>query len=326
MKHWSDYWRHSAALNSFAESDSASGYVGEVADFWHQHLANYKEQAHLVDVGTGNGALAVLIGEYARKQGYAWNITGIDAADIDPMASLQAKPELVEKLKGIKFLGSTPIEKLPFEDNSIDTVTSQFAFEYADTTLALKEILRVLKSNGEFVAMAHHAESSLVNDSQRGLAIFDYTLNNSPLFMQVDLLFQLASRALAAMDYASWNRTQECIAISKSIQWTMTIISERFNQKGDEAWVNDIFGQVINLIKAVTTAQNAERALSGLGGIYGALQAHQLRLKEQIAAALTREKLIVLQEQAKQNGAEMSSRDFAIDGELFAYVVTTRKR
>ncbi|MCH8492418.1 MAG: class I SAM-dependent methyltransferase [Idiomarina sp.] len=326
MQHWSDYWRNSGALNSFAESGAASGYAGEIAEFWQQHLSKCAKDACVVDAGTGNGALAVLITEYGRKHKRAWEVIGVDAAAINPAASLQSKPELQKKLKGITFHGETPIEKMPFAAGSIDRVTSQFAFEYADAKPALKEIFRVLKPGGELVVMAHHSESALVQDSQRGLQIFDYILNNSPLFMQLDLLFNLASGALDSMDYASWNRTQECIAVTKSVQWTMTIINERFNQEGDAQWVNDVFGQAIGLIKSVNNAQTAKQALQGLGGVYNALQNHRLRIQEQVSVALNKEKLMALQGMVEGMKGEFSYADFTIEGELFAYTFVAKKR
>ncbi|MFU8784166.1 class I SAM-dependent methyltransferase [Aliidiomarina sp.] len=326
MQHWSDYWRNSGALNSFAESGAASGYAGEIAEFWQQHLSKCAKDACVVDAGTGNGALAVLITEYGEKHKRAWEVIGVDAAAINPEASLQGKPELQKKLQGISFHGETPIEKMPFADGSIDCVTSQFAFEYADTKPALQEIFRVLKPGGELVVMAHHSESALVQDSQRGLQIFDYILNNSPLFMQLDLLFNLASGALDNMDYTSWNRTQECIAVTKSVQWTMTIINERFNQAGDGEWVNDVFGQAIGLIKSVQDAQTAKQALQGLGGVYNALQNHVLRIQEQVSVALNKEKLMALQSIVEDLQGEFSYADFTIEDELFAYTFTAKKR
>ena len=326
MQHWSDYWRNSGALNSFAESGAASGYAGEIADFWQLHLNKLTTDACVVDVGTGNGALAVLISEYGKQHKRSWDVIGVDAATINPAASLEGKPELQQKLEGITFHGETVIEEMPFADSTIDCVTSQFAFEYADAKPALQEIFRVLKPGGELIVMAHHAESALVQDSQRGLEIFGYILNNSPLFVQLDLLFNLASGALATMDYASWNRTQECIAITKSIQWTMTIINERFNQPGDAQWVNDVFGQTIGLIKSVNSAQTAERASRGLAGVYNALQNHQLRIQEQVSVALNKEKLIALQGLVEGMNGDFSYADYTIDGELFAYTLVVRKR
>ena len=325
MQHWSDYWRNSGALNSFAESGAASGYAGEIADFWQQQLSKYAQDACMLDVGTGNGALAALVAEYARQNKYMWDVIGVDAAAIEPATSLQGNPELLRKLAGITFHGETPIAEMPFADSSVDCVVSQFAFEYADAEPALTEIFRVLKPGGELIVMAHHAESALVQDSRRGLEIFDYILNNSPLFVQLDLLFNLASGALATMDYASWNRTQECAAVTKSIQWTMTIINQRFNQPGDAEWVNDVFSQTIALLKSVSNALTAEQASRSLGGVYNALQNHQLRIQEQVSVALNKEKLVALQSLVEGMNGNFSSADYTIADELFAYTVVVRK-
>lgn len=127
------------------------------------------------------------------------------------------------------------------------------------------------------------------------------------------------------MDNARWNSTQECIAITKSIQWTMTVINERFTEPGDAQWVNDVFGQAIGLIQSVNDTQTAERALTGLAGVYNALQNHQLRIQEQISVALDKEKVTELARSVKALNGELSYEDFAIDGELFAYTLVAKK-
>ncbi|RUO19349.1 hypothetical protein CWE08_10265 [Aliidiomarina iranensis] len=325
MKHWTDYWRQSASLNSFAESDAASGYSGDLAEFWQQQVKDCPKEAKIVDVGTGNGALAALIAEYGREQNKDWQISGIDAADIDPPASVTSKPELVAKLRGIAFFGNTKIENIPFADASVDAVVSQFAFEYADTQAGLIEILRVLKPGGSFVAMAHHVDSELVTDSKRGLEIYDYVLANSPLFMQVDLLFRISARALATMDWKAWSASQECIAMNKSIQWTMSVISNRYAEESDKPWLNDIFGQLVALLRGATSMQHCEQAMQHLGDVYSALQAHKVRITEQLNAALTKEKLIYLKKKAELLKSSFVVNEFRINDDLFAYTLQIKK-
>lgn len=60
MKHWTNYWRNSGALNSFAEGRVAKGYDGDVKKFWDDKFSLFPTQGEIVDLGTGNGALAIL--------------------------------------------------------------------------------------------------------------------------------------------------------------------------------------------------------------------------------------------------------------------------
>lgn len=325
MQHWNDYWRYSGALNSFAESGASAGYSGEVASFWQHQLDDCSNEARIVDVGTGNGALAVLIAEYARNKNVNWQVTGTDAAAIEPAKSLQSKPELVAKLSGIQFLGDTPVERLPFAEGSIDLVTSQFAFEYSDMQAGLREVFRVLKPGGKFVVMAHHQGSELVLDSKRGIEIFDYILDQTPLFMQLDLLFNLAAGALTRMDNTAWNKTQECIAATKSIQWTMSVINERFAQPGDAEWVNDVFGQAIQLIRSVQSAESANVAAAQLAQFYAGLKNHHMRIKEQVEVALNVKKIVELEKILRDLNGELSVNSLSIDDDLFAYTLIINK-
>ncbi|MGL5047839.1 MAG: class I SAM-dependent methyltransferase [Shewanella sp.] len=196
MEQWTQYWQHTSALNSFAEGQSAMGYYGELRDFWHQQLQYLSPNANLLDIGTGNGALALLCYQYGAAKSYQWDLHAIDAADIKPQHNTYDDAAISDALSQIKFLGNTFTEDLPYEHQSFDLVCSQFALEYANLTLALPECLRVLKDNGNLVAMMHHQDSAIVADSRMGLAVLNLFLEQSNVFVQIKRLLMLASTLL----------------------------------------------------------------------------------------------------------------------------------
>ena len=69
MNHWSQYWKLSKAVNSFAEGSSASGYHGDVEAFWQNELAESAERRrHWSISALAMGALAMLISEAGKKR------------------------------------------------------------------------------------------------------------------------------------------------------------------------------------------------------------------------------------------------------------------
>lgn len=323
-KHWSQYWQFSKSLNSFAEGEAAKGYQGEISKFWRDAMQDVGKDAVVVDVGTGNGALAALIKAQAKELDASWQIHGVDSADIDPAKAFADDASMLQQVEGITFHGNTDMCKLPFADDSVDCVVSQFALEYADQAAALKEVNRVLKPGGKLVMMAHHQESALTKDSARGEEIFNYTLNNSPLFIQADLVLRLAAERMQNCDFKTWKESQECNAISKSIEWTLHVINERFPQGSDHVWLTDIFNRVINVLNYGQSHETAIEAQRRLGITYNMLQAHLLRVQEQVKSALSEPQAVEFTKLAHEF-SDVEHREFEVGNELFAWALKLRK-
>lgn len=325
MNHWSQYWKLSKAVNSFAEGSSASGYHGDVEAFWKNELAELPKDAVIVDIGTGNGALAMLISEAGKKGKKNWQVHGVDAAEIDPVKALESKPEVAEKLKAITFHGNTDMTTLPFKDNSVDCVVSQFALEYGDGPAVVKEALRVLKPGGKLVAMVHHKKSELVKDSARGAEIFNHILNKTPLFMQADLLLRLGALQMKNLSFADWQKTQPFLAATKTVEWIMHVVGEEFKSESDRVWLNDAFARVIDVINTGRDEETAARAADWLTMTYDMLQGHRQRLEDQLNAAQTEAAVKKVLKTAEKESAETTYNDFKTEDSLFAWTLRVVK-
>lgn len=149
--YWSNYWKQ-GHLTSFGQ-DIKGNYVGRLAKSWLSFFTSLEQQPlTLVDIGTGNGALLELATRV--PQSAHWNMIGVDAASLTIPDSLQ--------LPNVDFKENTPAESLPFDDQSVDVVISQFGIEYANVAKALSEVRRVLKPGGIFKAIMHDSESCIV--------------------------------------------------------------------------------------------------------------------------------------------------------------------
>ena len=151
----------------------ANNYDGVVRQHWRGIFDRLPASARIVDLATGNGAVALLAARYSPRRQRDFEITAIDFADIDPVRQLAGKA-VARYLPRIRFLGRTRIERTRLPDGTLDLAMSQFGFEYAQADEAVAEVDRILKRpGGFFAAMMHHADSAIVRQAQDGIAQAD---------------------------------------------------------------------------------------------------------------------------------------------------------
>lgn len=154
---WTTFWEQGFPT-SFA-SQFPNSYTGKLSLFWQSQFSKLSD-AKILDLATGNGAIALIAAKTSKERSNNIEIYGSDLADIDPLKTSK-NPELKDLYKAIKFLPNTPAEKLPFHDDQFSLITSQFGFEYSNRAKSIKEISRVLSMGGEFIAICHHVESRI---------------------------------------------------------------------------------------------------------------------------------------------------------------------
>ena len=165
QQHWEQYYRTGALATGPMGSDG--GYDLEVRQAWVDFFSPLPEAARILDVGTGNGAVALVAAETGAALGRRWEIHATDLAQIDP---LRFVPEGSRRLAGIEFHADVATERLPFEAGSFDAVSGQYALEYSEEAAALAEVGRVLKPGGRAQFIVHHADSVLVRNAHESLA------------------------------------------------------------------------------------------------------------------------------------------------------------
>lgn len=165
FKHWSRYWAR-GRLTSLPQDFSAN-YDGEVAAFWRRQFDSLNPGAKLLDVCTGNGALALLAAAWSHEYSRAFSITGLDAARIDSEAVRQAHPEVVSRIGDIRFIDETPFEQSGLPTGSFDLVMSQYGIEYCDWQAAAASSEKLLRPGGQLVFVSHAPDSALVETMQR---------------------------------------------------------------------------------------------------------------------------------------------------------------
>lgn len=164
-QHWSRYWAR-GCLTSLPQ-DFARNYDGEVAAFWTRQFDALDEGAKLLDVCTGNGALALLAADYSRTASRSFVITAVDAARLDPPAVSRAHPDAGSLTGDIRFIDRTPFEHCELPSGACDLVMSQYGIEYCDWESAAARVHELLRPGGRLAMVAHACGSDMIRTMQR---------------------------------------------------------------------------------------------------------------------------------------------------------------
>jgi SAM-dependent methyltransferase len=164
---WSRFWER-GTLTTF-EGHFSENYDAEIRDFWWAQFDSLDPGATIVDLATGNGAVALLAARFARERGRGFRITGVDTAAIDAARVRAAWPALAADVDAIDLRGGVPLEATGLAAGSVDLVTSQYGFEYGDTAAGSREIARILRPGGRVAMILHHDESAILSQAREGL-------------------------------------------------------------------------------------------------------------------------------------------------------------
>jgi ubiquinone/menaquinone biosynthesis C-methylase UbiE len=277
-EHWDHYWHNSKSLNSFSEGDAAMGYGGSTQSYWHKVFKLTADNAVIVDIASGNGALAVAAVTYSEQHHKNFKVYACDLAAIAPETLFKSEPRIVAKLKQIQFYPATAIEKLPFDSNSIDLIISQFGFEYAEQKAALAECNRVLKQRGNFKALVHHADSFISKDSQAGLNFYQECLKPAGFLMQTEQLLELEEEC-----WQSGNSpiTQlEYVGQKKQLFQVATNLKAQHSDTASAFWCDDLLYRLAPVL-ANPKSGNYASFLS----FKHSIELYVERLKEQVKAS-----------------------------------------
>lgn len=161
---WDQFWQ-TDRLASCLNLDSPN-YSADMRAGWSAFFAPLPDGARVLDICTGNGAIAAIAVETGRERGKTFDVHGVDGAEIDPARFVT---KAAETLKAVTFHGKTAAESLPFDDNAFDAVASNYGIEYTDRARSLAEAARVLKSGGRLRFVVHAVEGTVMRDTKRAL-------------------------------------------------------------------------------------------------------------------------------------------------------------
>lgn len=181
QEHWAAYYRGGALVSCPTTPDP--NYTMEVRDAWVSLFSGLSDGARILDLGTGNGPVALIAKETATEPGREFEIDAVDLADIDPPRYVAGGDDL---FAGIRFRGGISTEALPFDDALFDAVSGQYIVEYTDIDKTFAEAARVLSSGGRCQFILHHDESLVVRNALESLQHAEFALRDRKMLRRLD--------------------------------------------------------------------------------------------------------------------------------------------
>lgn len=184
--HWTNYWR-SGTLTSLPQ-DFAVNYDGDIGSFWNTVFQAVGESGKILDLCTGNGAIAILAAEFSLSQNKNFSITGVDAASIEKSIVEKKYTDLKEAIEKIEFIPDCLVENINLPEQSFELITSQYGIEYCNWQLTAEKIKGLLKPNGKLVFISHAPSTSIMAFMKVEQSQYDY-LSSIGLFNVLENYF-----------------------------------------------------------------------------------------------------------------------------------------
>lgn len=200
QERWNRYWEHGFVTSC---SGAFSGnYEGTLKTVWERFVAECPPGSRVLDICTGNGAIAMIANQIGRSRDLDLEIHAIDSATIRPLATVQQDRDLLE---GIHFHSETPAESTPFPDGFFHAITGQYAFEYTDEAGCIAELARIAAPGCRLQLVIHHTGSIVIETSRE-------ELSNGALIMEETRIFDLAEALMARVGAARTAAEKQALA------------------------------------------------------------------------------------------------------------------
>lgn len=291
-KHWGEFWEQ-GYITTFGPS-LRSNYTGQLERFWKEIFDSLEENAKILDLATGNGALACLAYEVTAKTGKSLNIYAIDAARIP--SNINASDNIKTAREKIRFFGEMPCESLKFEDNQFDLITSQFGIEYANWDKSLAEVFRTLITGSSAHFICHSRESSLIKNSLQEISVYRSAMDEINIF---EIAYNFAKRYGSSHDINS--------AEKEKLNLSVNNFQKQFsNQELGRILLADLISSLKLLNK-----KPAELVADKIRSLKSTYQAAYSRQQDMLQAALSENDIKNILELASRLGfSEASSNKF----------------
>jgi len=314
LAHWSRFWKQ-GFITTFG-ANKPNNYEGVIRKFWLEKFVELPVEACILDIATGNGAIATIAAEVSNEFQKNFFVAASDLAEISDQ--LVGNTQDLQLRKNIDFHSHTPCEKQPFEDGFFDFASSQFGFEYSNTELTIQEMRRVLAPGGQFIAISHHVDSELIKAAGAELDVYHYALGELDLFGRVRK-YMSALGNLSGSPKKLAKTLQRAKPYSQDVNDGMDLFMQRHP---DVECSKEIVGAISYLARGARQATREER-LAAVDAAASDFRYAQARLQDMVGAALGKEQIDVLQRTAKAVGFEAvyCLRLFSEDGGLAGWQI-----
>lgn len=293
---WDRYW---SAGHMHSCPTSFSGFYGPATRrFWDVCTRGLRANDVVLDLACGNGALLRYLADTLPPQRVP-RLLGVDAARIPAQWLHRGRSE--GRYNSIEILDRTPICRLPFSDQSVSMVVSQFGIEYAWSPGVCQELMRVLAPVSSIACIIHSTASQVTSVSRDELRIVDLLLSTNGVMGQAEEMIPYAMRArtesgrrsLAQNVKANQARRSFNDAIESVVQLSSTLENGQFGE-----WA---IRMILSCLRP-NDGQAEDETKSALLRLRDEFQWHQERLREQLDATIDADELSALVEAVGEQG------------------------
>jgi ubiquinone/menaquinone biosynthesis C-methylase UbiE len=315
---WSRYWEK-GSLTTFVGGFN-DNYDGEIRDFWINGLGALPADAHIIDLATGNGALAILASEYSLREGKSFAITGIDFAAIDPANCVHVTVS-EEVLKPVRFLSHTPMEDTGLPENTFDCAISQFGFEYSGIGRSIRELDRVLKRRSSIHLMMHHEKSAILSQARDGLIQAERCRLSGLHPLLVDFIKHL--QVLRQKGRTSSPRADK---LRDSINEITEQLHAETEKHSDPAQLVFFMRYSMAILGKSLAGRSLDEKLRHLEQVEKETFAYERRMKDLVAAGMSDERIAELENDLATRGfVIIQSQPFRFKGQDFGYALVAKR-
>lgn len=289
---WDRFWSYDR-LASFGTGAGTGNYGEPIAHGWRSFFAELPAGARVLDIATGNGAIALI----AVEAGNRLEVTGADLAAVKPTAFVSSGRK---KLKQVRFLANTPAERLPLDDASFDAVVSQYGVEYSDMELSVPEAVRVLAPGGRLRFAVHAAEGSVAAKTTPAITDADLLLDHLDLPGRASACFAAildVERGGAAGPFAQTAAQARYAAFREGLK----AVAERIPAAADTAMLTSVHATLTDLFQQ-RQAHDADALQLKIADLATEVADHRERQRALLAAALSADQMQVLADRLAKLG------------------------
>ncbi|OFA30106.1 hypothetical protein BAE46_12030 [Glaciecola punicea] len=312
MKHWDAYWTTRNAVHSFSEGQYNKGYNGELSILWNSIFRTIDSAARGVDIGCGNGGLALLAVQSENR----FTMFGCDAANIQPLAAIDTSLEHFKMLPEISFFAGMKAENLGFDANYFDFAISQFGIEYSELNLSIPEVSRVLKPGGRFIAMLHHKNSFVTISSSIGLEVLANFLAKNSIVDQLHKFVTFYNSPQFTYNMQLAENVATFQTYNKTLLNSFKAVQQANLNEANIHWYNDISKMLVPFVMSWQSysVEDFEQVISSI-------QQFKSRLGDQISCAKSQANIKEIVDCARHTFSSIEYRPIRLKEGLFAWCV-----